>query len=316
MPGRPRVSIVIPLFNKRATVLRTMESVLAQSLGDFEVLVIDDGSQDGGAELLKEHYSDPRIQIYTQENAGPGAARNHGLRVARGDFVTFLDADDTWKPELLEKAVETLISHPECGAFTSAYYLYPQGLDRWKELREAGFVEGVWQISPNIPPRELRSCLNAFHSCTAVYRKDALDAFDGFYEHHCTLGEDVYLWIQVLFNHSIYRCLEPLANYHTEDSELGIGGRKGKLPLEPVFTAPEAVRAACPASLRETLELWIASHAATAAFMQLEQGDTAAAAWLLKTFPRIRAWRVDYIKLRLRLANPTLWRLARTVLAR
>jgi hypothetical protein len=105
--------------------------------------------------------------------------------------------------------------------------------------------------------------------------------------------------------------MEPLAHYHTEDSQLGIGGRRGALPLEPVLTAPEPIRAVCPAALRPNLELWLAQHASQAAFMQLERGDRANAAWLLKAFPQIRAWRADYLKLRLRMASPTLWRLAR-----
>src|SRR5262249_13123318 len=141
------------------------------------------------------------------------------------------------------------------------------GVDRWAALRDYGFSEGPWRLTPQTPKRHLRHCLDAFHPTTAVYRREVVEAFGGFYtRERCTFGEDVYLWLQGILRHPIYRHMPPLAHSHTEDSELGIGGRRGALPLEPVLTAPEPIRAGCPPQLRETLELWLAEHAARAAF--------------------------------------------------
>jgi hypothetical protein len=176
----------------------------------------------------------------------------------------------------------------------------------------AGFTESVWRLTPDTPRAELRQFLNAFHPCATVYRRAVVEAYGGYYSaDRCTFGEDVYLWIQIALNHPIYRCLEPLAHYHTEDSQLGIGGRKGAYPLEPVLTNPEPIRAACPPKLRDQLELWLAAHAARAAFMQLDRNGLANARWLMDSFPRIRDWPSDYKKLRTRLAVPRLWNLAR-----
>ncbi len=95
----PAVSVVIPAYNVQRFIRQTLDSVLAQTYRDFEVLVIDDGSTDGTAEIATD-YGEP-VRVLRQENAGPSAARNHGIREARGDFVAFLDADDLWRPEKL-----------------------------------------------------------------------------------------------------------------------------------------------------------------------------------------------------------------------
>src|SRR4051812_40525859 len=98
----PRVSVVIPLYQKANTVERTLRSVLNQRLSEFEAIVVDDGSTDGGAEVAARA-GDPRIRIISQANAGPGAARNRGTSEAAAPLVAYLDADDTWDASYLER---------------------------------------------------------------------------------------------------------------------------------------------------------------------------------------------------------------------
>jgi glycosyltransferase involved in cell wall biosynthesis len=308
----PTASVIIPLYNKTSTIERTINSILAQTFQDFEIVIVDDGSTDGSPDLVRSRFKDKRILLHRQANAGPGAARNQGLALSRGALVTFLDADDEWTPELLGRATALLAQNPDCAVFTSSFYCEPGGEDRWRALREHGFTEGPWRLVAGIARDELRLCLASFHSVTAVYRRQTLETYGGFYDHdRCTFGEDVYLWLQVVFNHSIYRHMTPLAHYHMDASELGIGARRGELPIEPSLTHPEPLRAVCPPELREVLELWLAQHAARAAFMQLDRGHAANAAWLLRQFPAIRRWPSDYLKLRLRLTSPGLWTMAR-----
>lgn len=93
-PGVPRFSIIIPCCNAMAFVVQSVESCLAQTETDLEVIVVDDGSTDGSVEVLKPLLIDPRLQIVQQGNQGVGAARNAGLAVSRGEFINFVDADD------------------------------------------------------------------------------------------------------------------------------------------------------------------------------------------------------------------------------
>ena len=111
------LSVVIPLYNKEHTILRTIYSVITQTYADFEVIVVDDGSKDAGARLLAEHVHDGRIRIVRQENQGVSAARNRGVAESQYEYIAFLDADDEWLPTYLEKVVEAISLHPDAGIF-------------------------------------------------------------------------------------------------------------------------------------------------------------------------------------------------------
>lgn len=114
-PGQaPLVSVVMPAFNARRFVEESIASVLGQSLGDLELIVIDDGSSDGTADVARAS-GDGRLQVLGQANRGPSAARNLGLSRARGTgYVAFIDADDRWAPEKLARQVAFMNAHPQC----------------------------------------------------------------------------------------------------------------------------------------------------------------------------------------------------------
>lgn len=106
----PLISVVIPTYNRRRYVVESLESVLHQSFGDFEILVVDDGSTDGTEEVLRP-YGD-RIRYLRQENRGAAAARNLGIRSCRGRCVAFMDSDDLATPQHLEKLYDFLARNP------------------------------------------------------------------------------------------------------------------------------------------------------------------------------------------------------------
>lgn len=102
----PLVSVIIPTFNRRTLLLEAIKSVQAQTYQNFEVLVIDDGSTDNTKEAV-ENIDDPKIKYFWQNNTGlPAVARNNGLRKARGEYIAFLDSDDLWLPQKLEKQLK------------------------------------------------------------------------------------------------------------------------------------------------------------------------------------------------------------------
>lgn len=99
----PQISIVLPVYNMEHYLKATIDSILSQSYTDFELICIDDGSTDGSVTLLNEYaVRDSRVSVYAQRNAGPGAARNHGLDKASGKYVMMLDADDVYHSDMLE----------------------------------------------------------------------------------------------------------------------------------------------------------------------------------------------------------------------
>ncbi|MBD2551287.1 glycosyltransferase [Microcystis elabens FACHB-917] len=112
--GSPLVTVVMPLYNSANTVKASMESVLAQTYGHLEILVVDDGSTDAGVAICR-NYADSRIWIIQQLNRGLAGARNTGIRHAHGAILTFLDSDDLWLPQKIERHVEHLRSAPEVG---------------------------------------------------------------------------------------------------------------------------------------------------------------------------------------------------------
>lgn len=112
--ARPRVSVIIPTYNRRALVPHAIRSVLAQTLPVEEILVVDDGSTDGTAEALQREFG-ARLTFVRQENAGVSAARNRGLAMAQGEFLSLIDSDDVWLPGKTMRQVQWLEAHPGFG---------------------------------------------------------------------------------------------------------------------------------------------------------------------------------------------------------
>ncbi|MEL6914285.1 MAG: glycosyltransferase family A protein [Pseudomonadota bacterium] len=140
MTERPAVSVVLPVHNRETLVGRAIESVLAQDLADFELLVIDDCSTDGTVAAVERYTADARVRLVRNEtNLGPSGARNRGIELARGRYIAFQDSDDRWFPEKLAIQIAALERDPTvracfCGALYYAseqcYYIPgPETLD-------------------------------------------------------------------------------------------------------------------------------------------------------------------------------------------
>ena len=106
----PRISVIVPFYNVEAYLEECLDSILGQDFDGFEVLLVDDGSPDGSRAIAERYAArDPRVRIITRENGGLGAARNTGVRAARGRFLTFVDSDDALAPGALRRLHETAV---------------------------------------------------------------------------------------------------------------------------------------------------------------------------------------------------------------
>ena len=117
----PLISVIIPTYNRSEYICDAVDSVLAQTYGNIEIIIIDDGSTDNTEELLRRYGS--KVKYIRQDNAGPSAARNNGIRNARGDLLAFLDSDDIWLSEKLERQIQLMeqsggIGLVGCGSIT------------------------------------------------------------------------------------------------------------------------------------------------------------------------------------------------------
>ncbi len=214
----PAVSVVIPLYNKGPYIARALNSVLAQTFQDFEVIVVDDGSTDDGAEVVRG-FDDPRIRLIQQENQGVSAARNRGIEAARAEMIAFLDADDEWMAEFLETIVRLRTLYPDAGLYGTAYEVHLPG----------SIVQRVYIT--NEGDRVLSSYFgalvnfgsNIFNSSSFAAPREILTSVGG-YPLGVKWSEDVTLWGKVALLYPVAYSPKICSIYHqyTANNSTGI----------------------------------------------------------------------------------------------
>lgn len=237
MISAPRVSVIVATYNRAQTVVEAIESVLAQTFGDLEIIVCDDGSTDDTAERIAA-LRGPILHLRAEHCNLVGRVRNHGLRRARGELIAVLDDDDAWEPEKLARQVAVLDADPEVGLVYTGYSILdddgihvPQ-LEPWQRGR--GPLLG----------RLLRGCF--IHPSTVLVRRTLLDRVGGWDERRFPC-EDYELLLR-LAPLTLGMCLaEPLAR-------LRFGGANASVRNRPLIYDVSA----------EILEEWLASGTLTA----------------------------------------------------
>ena len=206
------ISIIIPLYNKETSIATALRGVLAQTFQDFEVVVVDDGSTDGGAAVV-ETFDDPRIRLIRQENGGVSAARNRGIAEARGEHIAFLDADDEWMPEFLEEIAALIAEYPESKARATNYIFNSNGVKSPTILRKMPFTEGRGVLTNYF---EVASCSHppVCSICVCIDR-DLLQEIGGF-PLGIKSGEDLLTWARIAVRTNWAYSLMPLAQYNIE----------------------------------------------------------------------------------------------------
>lgn len=197
----PKISIVIPLYNKTNAIKHTLDSALNQTYWDYEIIVVNDGSTDNSLEVV-ESIKDERVKIFTTKNYGVSAARNYGISKATADYIAFLDADDIWLPNHLKNLNQLLEKFPNCGLYCTAYEKHYNTFVSPAVYNDIPTHENWMGIITDYFNSSLKNAI-AWTSATIV-PKDVLLKLKGFDE-IITLGagEDTDLWIRIALQYPV-----------------------------------------------------------------------------------------------------------------
>lgn len=187
------ISVVIPVYNKRKSIRNTLTTVLNQIYSDFEVLVIDDGSEDGSMGKIAD-IDDPKLRIILKKNSGVSDTRNLGMREAKGEIVAFLDGDDLWDKFYLQRLADMIKKYPDCSLYMQNSIDIP--VEEVKHYR--------WECNQDKVIRRYTNWEHYFYfrnfktSALAVNKKDALKL--GGFDTSLTIGEDLDLWLRLILS--------------------------------------------------------------------------------------------------------------------
>ena len=208
----PNVSVIIPAYNAAQYIRETLDSVLAQTYRDREILVVDDGSTDDTLDVLRS-YGD-QIVLLRQDNEGPAAARNLAAKRAKGTWLAFVDSDDIWLPEKLERQLA------ECGRYA---------ISHTNSVFVGGGVDGVVKtaITPQFGGWVCERLLlgNFITTSTVMVRKSAFHDCGGFdVSYRCV--QDWPLWLSLCAKHELGYVAEPLIHYRLREGSITMNSRR------------------------------------------------------------------------------------------
>lgn len=179
MLTNPKVSVIIPTFNRAYCLHEAIDSVLVQTFQDFELIVVDDGSSDNTLEVVRGY--GPKIKCIYQENKGLSSARNRGIKEASGEFVAFLDSDDIWLPEKLNRQIDIFQKENIIGLVST----------RAEVIDEQGNSLGIYKPK-KFTSSDLSGLLNAYFVVisSVMVRRSALDSLDYYFDESLKSAED------------------------------------------------------------------------------------------------------------------------------
>ncbi len=205
------ISVIIPLYNKATVIERTIKSVFSQTYTDYEIVVVDDGSTDGSSDIIKK-IDDSRIRLIKKVNGGVSSARNQGLSEARGKYIAFLDADDEWESEYLEKQHSLIKQFPQCEIYATNYkFVHINGKVENTILRGIDFTENNGILSDYFKIASMSH--PPLWTSAIIVTKSALQSIGGFPE-GITSGEDLLTWARLTCKYKIAFSKEVLAIYN------------------------------------------------------------------------------------------------------
>ena len=308
----PDVSVVIPLYNKGPLIARALNSVLVQTIQNFEVIVVDDGSTDNGAMVVRD-FDDPRILMIQQENLGVSAARNKGAEAARAEMIAFLDADDEWMPDHLDTLLELHKKHPDAGAYGTACLIRGKSLS----LRIASYSVDIhkepWDGLLTSYFRAAALGFSPITASTAAIPKDIFREMRGF-NTSTWWGEDTDLWGRIALKYPIAFSWHGMGIYDTEAKNRSCDRIE---PIEEnifIRTAMEAIEAGeINPNMRMDLLEYIANKQINTALHNVHVGKQKLARVNLKNCETKMLVKEKYLALFLAYAPPSVYSLFRII---
>jgi glycosyltransferase involved in cell wall biosynthesis len=289
----PLVSVIIPAYNAAAFLRETLDSALAQSYPNLEIIVVDDGSTDTTPQLL-ETYAD-RIRVLHQANAGQAAARNHGARESHGELLAFLDSDDLWDADKIARQVELLNRFPEA----LAVYCDHRAIDAEGSLLSSSGALHYPRSSGEMLRAMLLSCC-IITPGLVLLRRNAFEASGGFDEAPLMRGhEDHALWLRLATQGSFIYSPDTLFSYRrhsqqtTRQKHWEMSMSRAKLNM--MMAISDFIRASQNEDLKRLFACVLAETQISAAWAARQTGDHAearriAAAALALRPTSARAW--------------------------
>lgn len=205
-------SVIIPLYNKAPYVRKALDSVFAQTYKDFELIIVDDGSTDNSADVVRElvignsKLVNDQFRLISQPNAGVAAARNNGVAASHGEYVCFLDADDWCEPTYLEEMDKLILEYPNAGLYATNYVYYKPGKTHVALKLDRGYM--------NYPDAYLHGAMPVWTGAACMPRR-VFDEMGGF-PVGIKIGEDFLLWAKTALHYKVAFCEKPLAYYNND----------------------------------------------------------------------------------------------------
>jgi glycosyltransferase involved in cell wall biosynthesis len=191
-------SIIIPLFNKSPYISKSVQSVLDQTFQEFELIIVNDGSTDNSLEIAMQ-FTDSRIRIIDQPNAGVSAARNNGVKASKYDYIAFLDADDWWHPDFLKEIKQCIEKFPEAGIYGSNYQIVKNGTAKPSNVGinqnyTSGYIDYFQTYTNNFSV--------PINCSFVVIKKQTFADCHGF-NINLKFSEDFDLWVRIALNNKV-----------------------------------------------------------------------------------------------------------------
>jgi teichuronic acid biosynthesis glycosyltransferase TuaG len=254
----PLVSVIMPAFNAEKYIGESIESVIVQTYPHWELVVVDDGSTDHTANIIRQYQTaEPRIKYFYQQNGRQGKAKNRGIRESKGIYIAFLDTDDLWLPEKLEVSLRELQNGEFSLLFTDSYVFSDDEPRKAASLKRMGVGEAVYKG---------RSALlkfleyNQIPNLTVIVKKETILGAGDFTS--LAVAEEYEMWLRLLSGGAIFKAISaPLAMYRLHQASITATDRQATFEVIGIikdFGRKHAGYAAHTKKIaREKLKYWL-----------------------------------------------------------